>query len=413
MARKPSRRKWLVLGVVVILLALAALAIINHLKQNQKTDDQPPAIRTEAATLDTIQVIIQEVGTIEPAVKLEIKTNLSGKITAIAVKEGDVVAQGQLLAVVEPELNQARTLSQIQASLVRAQIDLRDAESNLKSAQQLYNEGFMSSIELDNNKLRYNTAIETYRLAKNEFDIVVEQGIPLKIGQTGIQSVNIESPQAGVVIRSYVEVGEMVMSGTSSFNAGTVLFEVADLSEMIIEAAINEIEIGRVRLNQPVKIKIDAYPRNPFSGYVARIAPAARTLAVENVKVFDIEVAITESSGELRSGMTANIDIEGERREQVLTVPIEAVYQKDDADIVYVKRQTPLPQPTPSNKEAEADKQGQADTDSWQRFFEERVVEIGLVGTIKVEIVSGLTEGEEVCLENPSVPKEKKESFFR
>ena len=116
----------------------------------------------------------------------------------------------------------------------------------------------------------------------------------------------------GVVIRRPVELGDTVMSGVSSFNAGTVLMTVADVETMIIKAGINEVDIGKVRLEQPVKVSLDAYPKVRFAGTIKRIAPAARL--EEKVKVFDVEIAIDRQGAELRTGMTANIDVVGEKR---------------------------------------------------------------------------------------------------
>ena len=140
----------------------------------------------------------------------------------------------------------------------------------------------------------------------------------------------------GVVIRRPVELGDTVMSGVSSFNAGTVLMTVADVDTMIIKAGINEVDIGKVRLNQPVKLSLDAYPKVKFAGRIQRIAPAARL--EEKVKVFDVEIAIDRQGTELRTGMTANIDIVGEKRAKVLTVPVEAIFKKDETEVVYVQK---------------------------------------------------------------------------
>ncbi|MBN2053897.1 efflux RND transporter periplasmic adaptor subunit [bacterium] len=424
MTRKDrKRRRWPWVVVILLVLLVVGGGLVQRTLHKDKKAQQFPTYRTAMVEIADIQVTIEEVGTIEPAKKVEIKSNLSGRVTEILVREGDTVTRDQLLAVVEPELSSARSISQIRTALVRANIELEDARTNVESARQLFKEGFMSEDQLDQAEVLYNTAMESYRSAKNEFDIVNKQGIPIDLKKTGIQSVNLVSPQDGVVIRANIEIGEMVTSGTSSFNAGTVLFEVADLSEMIIEAAVNEIEIGKIHSGQQVKIKIDAYPRVPFLGHVSHIAPAARTETGENVKVFDIEVAIDEAGGELRSGMTANIDILGDRREGVMTVPIEAVFEVDDQDVVYVKRIEPLPEPTPAvavtpaGEKKPPNLEGVAgimpDKNAWKRYYEERPVKVGLIGTDKVEIVDGLAEGEEVALENPTVPIATKEQFFR
>ena len=190
---------------------------------------------------------------------------------------------------------------------------------------------------------------------------------------------------------------------------------VADVGTMIIEAGINEVDIGKIRLQQPVKVTLDAYPKVRFAGTIQRIAPAARL--EDKVKVFDVEIAIERQGAELRTGMTANIDVLGERREKVLTVPVEALFRQDEAEVVYVR----MPAPTPAQK-AEGGLFGTAlaagkkdekaapldEKERWKERFERRTVETGLASFEKVQVVAGLKEGEEVALEDPTRPKEKK-----
>jgi HlyD family secretion protein len=219
----------------------------------------------------------------------------------------------------------------------------------------------------------------------------------------------------GVVIRRDVELGDTVMSGVSSFNAGTVLMTVADVGTMIVKAGVNEVDIGKVHLGQPVKITLDAYPKVKFEGVIKRIAPAARL--EEKVKVFEVEIAIERQGAELRTGMTANIDITGEKREKVLTVPVEALYRKDEAEIVYLKKPPPPEaSATPGllarvfasdAKEPEAAKLDEKD--KWKAEFEVREVTTGLSSFDKVQILDGLASGDEVAVEDPTKPKEKKD----
>ena len=101
----------------------------------------------------------------------------------------------------------------------------------------------------------------------------------------------------GVVITKGVELGETVTSGVSSFNAGTVLFTVADLKSLIIKVNLNEVDIAKVAVGQPVRITLDAYPQKVFNGKVRFVAPAAKL--VEKIKVFPIEIALDELVGRL------------------------------------------------------------------------------------------------------------------
>src|SRR5438132_11789452 len=154
----------------------------------------------------------------------------------------------------------------------------------------------------------------------------------------------------GTVLTKNIEIGESITSGVSSFNAGTVLFTVADVTKMIVKAGVNEVDIGKVYVGMPVKVTLDAYPKISFAGRIDRIAPAVRI--DDKVRVFDVEVRLDAQGRELRSGMTANIEMIGEKKEKVLAVPVESVFQRDEGEIVYVKKKLDANAPAKATKPA-------------------------------------------------------------
>jgi HlyD family secretion protein len=223
----------------------------------------------------------------------------------------------------------------------------------------------------------------------------------------------------GVVIERPVELGETV-TGSGSFNAGTVISTVADLGTMLVKAGINEVDIGKIHLGQEARITLDAFPRVVFMGSISRIAPAARL--DDQVKVFDVEIALDELGHELRTGMTANIEVRGEIRKQVLAIPVESVFVRGEEEVVYVLRDTPLPKSepvddteevetaegeTPAEQPSGEEKWRDDPRQEWRRFYEERRVVTGIASTTDVEIVEGLEDGEKVALADPSKPKEE------
>jgi HlyD family secretion protein len=412
MANGRRARKWLwILGAAVV-LAAAAFA----LKPKGAAPDDRDKVKTAKAETADVQVRVTEVGSVEPQVKVDVKSVLSGKVVELLVREGDRVAKGQVLARVEPDVNQARDLSQVKNAVHEADITLNEAKATYERNRGLLADGLLSPQAGLESETRYRSAKAAYDSAAEKYRIVEESGVPIALAAAGTaQRLNVTSPMDGVVIRRPVELGDTVMSGVSSFNAGTVLMTVADVGTMIVKAGINEVDIGKVRLDQPVKITLDAYPKVKFAGLIKRIAPAARL--EEKVKVFDVEISIDRQGAELRTGMTANIDVVGEKREKVLTVPVEALFRKDDKEIVYFKK-PPAPQTAESpgflsKVFAASPKDGPAakldDKDKWKTTFDVREVETGLASVDKVQIVGGLKAGEEVAVEDPTKPKEKKD----
>ena len=253
-------------------------------------------------------------------------------------------------------------------------------------------------------------ARQEYEKAREKYALVEKSGIPISQSAANFQGSSVTAPMDGVVLTKAVEIGESITSGVSSFNAGTVLFTVADTSKMIVKAGVNEVDIGKIHVDMPVRVTLDAYPKVLFKGKIDRIAPAVRV--EEKVRVFDVEIRLDAQGRELRSGMTANIEVIGERKDKVLTVPVESVFKRDDQEVVYVKKKIDPKVFAEQAKKKDAKKedgQPKQDKDAWKQFFDKRVVVTGLADNAHVQIVSGLKAGEEIAIEDPTVPKDKNE----
>jgi HlyD family secretion protein len=419
MARK--RKRWLIL-VAAMVVAAAAVAYAARTKGNGNgKEEKGPEIPTLAASIDDVQVVVREVGTVEPEVKVDIKSNLSGKVVDLPIRAGDVVKKGQLIARIEPDVNQAQDLLAVRNQNESATIALEDAKQDYEAKRKLFENGLIS-VEVNREaETRYRQAQQALDEARDKIGLVEASGIP--IGDNPRQVVNIFSPMNGVIIARPVELGETV-TGSGSFNAGTVISTVADLGTMLVKAGINEVDIGKIHLGQETRVTLDAFPRVLFKGTISRIAPAARL--DDQVKVFDVEISLDELGHELRTGMTANIEIRGETREQVLTVPVESVFVRGEEEMVYVHRETPLPKEAAEPAEEVESDSGSAEgaeekeekndeknwrddpRQQWRRWFEEREVVTGIASTSEVEIVKGLEEGEKVALADPSKPQEER-----
>ncbi|HEU4402724.1 MAG TPA: efflux RND transporter periplasmic adaptor subunit, partial [Candidatus Polarisedimenticolia bacterium] len=337
--RRRRRRAWAVVAALAVAVAGAALyAGWRYASGRHGLTADDLDVRTGKVEVADIQVVVSEVGTIEPLVRVDVKSTLSGKVTDLLVREGDRVRKGQVLARVEPDVNQAQTLSEVRSALGLAEIRARDAVKDLETNTRLHDEGFLSDQVLKDARVRNETAQEDLEAARAKMRIVVESGIPLDQPISTTQRVNIVAPMDGDVIHRNVEVGQTVTSGVSSFNEGTVLLTVADIGSMLIKASINEVDIGRVRLGAPVVVTVDAFPYRRFDGTVTHISPAAHLK--EKIKVFDIEVGLKAQVPEFRAGMTTNVEVRGERVDHALSVPVEAIFKKDDREMVYVLKRT-------------------------------------------------------------------------
>lgn len=408
---RSGRRRWFI-GVTLLLVAAAAVAgfsfrssLFARDRKSLSADDLD--LRVGKTEIADVQIAVSEVGTIEPVVKVDVKSTLSGTVKTILVREGDRVRSGQTLARVEPDVNQAKTLSAVQSQLTVAAINVEKARKDLETNESLFNEGYLAEQQMRDLRQRYETAEEEHRQAQTEYKIVLDSGIPLDQPVSTTRAVNVDAPMDGFVIKKNIEVGQTVMSGVSSFNEGTALFTVADLSSMLIKASINEVEIGKVTLGQKVDITVDAFPYKHFDGKVTHISPAARLK--DKVKVFDIEITLDKQHPQFRAGMTANVEIRGERVEKTLSVPIEAIFKKTGGEVVYVLKKS-FEEPKSGEKQLKRNASGKLDvSEAWQRFFDERPVKVGLASLERVQVLDALAEGEQVALEDPTKPRQVSE----
>jgi len=408
-AKAPHRKRrpllWVGLPLFVVAAVVAAFLIQrSDARGNRGIASEDIDIRLGKSEKADIQVAVNEVGTIEPVKKVDVKSTLSGKLTDLLVREGDKVTRGQVLARVEPDVNQAQTLSQVRSAWNMAEINQADAQRNFEMNKRLFEEGLLSDQVLRDYRLRLDTALEGLEAARTKMRIVVESGVPIDKPISTTQRVNIVSPMDGFVIRKQVEVGQTVMSGVSSINEGTVLYTVADVGDMLIKAAINEVDIGRVRLGAPVVITVDAFPYRKFEGVVSHISPAAHLK--EKIKVFDTEVTLASQITDFRAGMTANIEIRGERVDAALSVPVEAIFKKEGREVVYVLKGT-FDEAKSGEKAPRKTKSEKYDvSEVWQRYFDEKPVKVGLTSVERAQIVDGIGDGLEVALENPTRPRQ-------
>jgi HlyD family secretion protein len=400
------KRKITIVTVIFLVLAIGGTVAIKASGKDKKPPESP--VKTGKAEVGDVQVKVTEVGTVEPEVKVDVKSAISGKVIEIVHRDGDVVKRGTVLARVEPDLNQAQSLADTKNSVASAEIHYQDARKKWEENNKLFTQGLLAPTQHRDVETEYLQARQEVEKAHEKYALVEKSGIPIGQSAADFRGSNIVAPMDGVVLTKNVEIGESITSGVSSFNAGTVLFTVADVSRMIVKAGVNEVDIGKIRVAMPVKVTLDAYPKVAFQGRIDRIAPAVRL--DDKVRVFDVEIRLDAQGRELRSGMTANIEVAGERKQKVLTVPVESVFKRDDQEVVYVKKTIdPAAFAEQAKKEKKSDGAKKEDKDAWKKFFDKRVVTTGLADNAKVEILAGLEPGDEIALEDPTLTKKDQE----
>jgi RND family efflux transporter MFP subunit len=387
------------------MLAGGGFVFASRGKDSPNGPDQLP-FRLGKVQAEDLQVSVREVGVVEPETKVDVKSVVSGRVVALRVRDGAVVKAGDVLAEVEPDVTQAQSLSDVRAGVTQAEVSLKDAERQLASQQRLFHEGLIASETLKDFVARRDIAAENVKAARQRYAIVEGHGIPISADH--VQRARVTAPMSGVIITKGVELGETVTSGVSSFNAGTVLFTLADLRTLLIKVNLNEVDIAKVSVGQPVRITLDAYPQKTFTGRVRFVAPAAKLL--EKIKVFPIEIALDELGDVYRTGMSANVEILGEKKDKAVSVPLEALQRRDGNTVVYRLKDDLAPKLV---KDAKDGLGGRGKfvwlADHWKDYYDVVPVSAGIATLERVEIVSGLKGTEKVALEDPTKKKVEKD----
>ena len=371
--------RWLAPLLVVLIVAAVVWFRSGDSRQTAARADEVPAQadgRRAAAEIGDIAVKLTETGVIQPKTQVLVKSKVSGKVAKLHVRDGEAVRRGDVLAAVEPDMAQARTVASLKSEYGRARVELERARQDYERDLELHNQGHISESQVQLSRDTFDIAQIDYRAALEQMRLAEEDGVSMDQEIERSELLEIGAPASGTIINLEIEEGEIVTSGAVSVTSGTTLMTIADLSTMQIKAGVNEVDIGKIRSGQEVAIDVDAYPGVRFAGAITHVAPAARD--EQGVKIFDVEIDILDVDERLRPGMTANIEIQGDHCEGALTVPVEAAFLKQGRFVVYV-------------------------FDGTEGEPVAREVETGIANIERLEIRSGLGAGELVALYDPEV----------
>lgn len=362
---------------ILPLLALAACS-----KASGEGGESAYPFKVGFADRGDIHVTIEETGVVEPDRQIVVKSPISGIVRRLLVREGDVVRAGQLLATVVPDIAQANQLAQMRSDVTSARIARDNARRDYDRALGLTLGTMITQQQIEEKRAAIEQAENTLHRVQNQLRLVEESGV---VANDSSQLASIRAPAAGVVIMRGVEEGETVVGGTSAFGGGTEMFTIGDLSVLIVKAAVNEVDIGKVARGERVQLNVDAFPDDTVEGVVRLVPPAARQQ--DRVRVFDVEVEVRGRQSVLRPGMTANVRIAGPTRRNVVRVPVEAIIYQEGKPVVFKV----------SGGEAHA-----------------TPVTLGLSDIAHVEITGpGIAPGDSVALEDPVAAADRAKSVRR
>lgn len=329
-----------------------------------KSIKQPVVYHIKQPKMDEVKSKTVATGSVVPRKEVEVKPQINGIIAELYVEPGDTVRTGQVIAKVRiiPDMV---TLNNAESRVNRAKINLDDALLDFNRQKELFDKEVITKSEFQKTNTAYKSAKEEVAAAESNLQLIKE-GVAKKSSKA--TNTLIKSTINGMVLEVPVEVGNSVIM-SNTFNAGTTIAIVADMTDMIFEGEIDETEVGKIQLGMPLVLTIGAIEKEEFDAELRYISPKGKE---ENGAIqFQIKADVTLKKGQfIRAGYSANADIVLEKKSNVMVVDESVVKFRNDSAFVMVLT---------------------SDTTEIEQKFEERYVTTGLSDGIIIEISEGLS----------------------
>ena len=394
-----------VLGIVILAGLIAGVFALNHYTRapdgksrlNVAKEVETP-VETAAPEQRTIVRTVQSPGEVESFEEVDISSEVVGKILDMPVEEGQVVEKGELLCQLDGADYRARVRSgeanvtKLRALIIEAEADLQKAELDWELQQKLHENWANSPLEM----AQYRIALVRARAALDVRNAeLAEAEATLQSAREILAKTVIKAPLSGVVAQRFAKPGEVVVTGTMN-NPGTRIMVISDLSHMRVRCRVDEADAPLVASDQTARIFLQSDTRRSIPGRVLRVGTKGTKPTGRDVVTFETFVLITGVDPRIRPGMTASVEIEVARREQALTVPIQAV--------VYRKRRD-VPETLLKELDAQAPASDAADRGNVAQYLRlvfcvqdgkarPRLVQTGVSDATGVELTSGVEAGD-------------------
>jgi len=354
---KKSRVVW----IVVILLVLVVVVLIVLKSSGKKDDQKLTTVKVEKRNIIEKALAI---GTIDPENEIAIKSKISGVVKKLFVEAGSFVKEGDAMLEIRPDPTPLE-LAESKRNVEMEAIVLENARREFERAKQLNEKGYTSDKDFEISKKQFEQAKVRLEMVQEKLALI-EKG-KIKIADANIETI-IKAPTYGYILEKMTDVGDPIVPLTS-YQAGTVLFTIADMKKLLFKGTVDEIDVGKLKEGMKAEIQVGALPGKPVQGTLSKISLKARK--EDNTTVFPVEIIVDMIAGQvLRAGYSANANIVIQKKDSVLAIPERVVTFRNDSAFVNI------PQGEEGKKEV--------------------YITTGLSDAIYIEIISGLEENQEV-----------------
>jgi HlyD family secretion protein len=313
-----TRTQWIIVGA----LLAAALSVGGYAYLNGA---QKPPVKYKTAKVErgSVMRVVTATGTVNPVQTVQVGSQVSGIVTNLYADFNSKVKEGQLVARIDPAPFQNKVIEMeanvqnMKGNLARARADLAQRKLDLDRSKALYEQELIAKADLDNAKTAYDTSLAGIQIG----DAQVKQAeTTLNKARLDLKYTQIYSPVNGTVISRNVDEGQTV---AASFQTPVLFLVARDLTKMEVDTNVSESDIGGITEGKEARFVVDAYPKEPFVAKVIQVRNAPIT--VQNVVTYNVVIGVENNDFRLKPGMTANVSIVVDRRDDVLKVPNAAL----------------------------------------------------------------------------------------
>lgn len=365
---------------ILLFVLIGAVVLGTFYFLYQKSQPKNVEYEINAVEKGNVEKTSVATGKVSPRDEILIKPQISGIISEVLKEAGDFVKVGDIIAVVQvvPDVSQ---LNSAESRVNVAQINLHQIKLVYERQKQLFDRGVIAREEMEKAEADYKKSQEELSNAQDNKDIVIK-GISKNTAK--YSNTQIRSTITGMILDVPIKVGNSVIQA-NTFNDGTTIATVADMSDMIFIGKIDETEVGRVHVGMPIKLSIGAIEKQTFDAKLEYISP--KGVETNGAILFEIKAAATiPDSVTIRAGYSANAEIILEKASDVLTIPESSITFSNDSAYIYILK------------------------DSLQKphVFDKKYIKTGLSDGIKVEVKSGVTIEDRIRgNEKANLPKNK------
>ena len=398
--------KWAIgIGIVLVL----ALVVVASIRAREKNVEK---VTTAKAAKEELVSTVSCNGRIRARVKVDISSQVMGQIVTLAVREGDLVKKGDLLLQIDKAQYDANAQAQqaaLDALFAQRESDRftrEQAERDFDRMKKNYEAKIDSEQNLQKARLALDAAVANEKADERRIEQARQT---LLANKDSLRKTTLVAPINGVVTARPVEQGENAIIGTMN-NPGTVLLTISDMSIVEAEMEVDETDIPHVKIGQKAKLSFDAYPEKKYDGTVTEMGGSPSTksaLGTDSSAVnFKVKIHVLEPPKNIRPGFSVSGLIETDRRPSALAIPIPALVLADEATLVRTgkgKKPEPTPTAVPAKEEKKDPLEGAKKKEVEGVFVvkkdgtvEFRKIKTGITAELKVEVLEGLAEGEEI-----------------